>query len=107
MRRFLLQCFATVALLAPPVTVAAQGQPTPSEAPEPKMPPMPSMEGQQGDVSKPVTQISPRKKVSPAAGVARVGAPGAKPAVKPRAAKARSSVHRKARPHPSRGRRRR
>lgn len=26
------------------------------------MPPMPSMEGQQGDVSKPVTQIPPKKK---------------------------------------------
>ena len=34
----------------------------PPAAPEPKMPPMPSMEGQQGDVSKPVTQIPPRKK---------------------------------------------
>lgn len=41
-------------------TVAAQ-QP-PAAAPEPKMPPMPSMEGQQGDVSKPVTQIPLRRK---------------------------------------------
>lgn len=41
-------------------TAAAQQPPT--AAPEPKMPPMPSMEGQQGDVSKPVTQIPSRKK---------------------------------------------
>ena len=38
---------------------AAAAQQPPTAAPEPKMPPMPSMEGQQGDVSKPVTQIPP------------------------------------------------
>lgn len=41
---------------------AAAQQPPAASAPEPKMPPMPSMEGQQGDVSKPVTQIPSRKK---------------------------------------------
>lgn len=41
---------------------AAAAQQPPATAPEPKMPPMPSMEGQQGDVSKPVTQIPPHKK---------------------------------------------
>ncbi len=41
---------------------AAAAQQPPEAAPEPKMPPMPSMEGQQGDVSKPVTQIPSRKK---------------------------------------------
>ena len=41
---------------------AAGAQQPPAAAPEPKLPPMPSMEGQQGDVSKPTTQIPPRKK---------------------------------------------
>ena len=41
---------------------AAAQQPAAASTPEPKMPPMPSMEGQQGDVSKPVTQIPSRKK---------------------------------------------
>ena len=41
---------------------AAAQQPPAASTLEPKMPPMPSMEGQQGDVSKPVTQIPPRKK---------------------------------------------
>ena len=44
-----------------PGHTAAQQLPAAS-ALEPKMPPMPSMEGQQGDVSKPVTQIPSRKK---------------------------------------------
>ncbi len=43
----------------------AVAQETPAaSSPDPKMPPMPSMEGQQGDVSKPVTQIPARKKGS-------------------------------------------
>lgn len=48
--------------VGPLATGAAAQQPAAVAAPEPKLPPMPSMEGQQGDVSKPVTQIPPRKK---------------------------------------------
>lgn len=64
MTRWIVTFLALGAGLAPGMFVvkAYAQEPPVTSLPEPKMPPMPSMEGQQGDVSKPVTQIPARKK---------------------------------------------
>ena len=62
MTRTLVPLLATGLLVTAASIGCVAAQQPPAAAPEPKMPPMPSMEGQQGDVSKPTTQIPPRKK---------------------------------------------
>lgn len=62
MTRMIVACFVLGMSMAAGTGEAVAQAPAATSAPEPKMPPMPSMEGQQGDVSKPVTQIPPRKK---------------------------------------------